>query len=217
MLDNAQLMRGEAVLPRHGAPPSWRLMASCRRSAGIQPGAGGLERVAARALELTDGAAVIGLGSGRAASAFIVALGAPVRAGRQVRGAPTSETTARLAREAGILLAGLEEVLPDVTVDGADEVDPRLDMIKGYGGALVRERIVAAASEQLRLQSLRRGLCDFILRDKDVIDLSIVCLRPQLKTIVSFDQFRGDTHVVALATHTSLEKIRHAKLSSHGT
>jgi ribose 5-phosphate isomerase A len=114
--------------------------------AGVQRGDGALDRLAARALELTAGAAVIGLGSGRAASAFIAALGAEVRAGRSVRGVPTSEVTARLARSLGIALVGLDEVSPEVTVDGADEVDPRLDMIKGYGGALVRERIVAAAS-----------------------------------------------------------------------
>jgi len=107
-----------------------------------------LDRVAARALELTAGAAVIGLGSGHAATAFIRALGAQVKAGRAVRGVPTSEATARLAQELGIPLARLDEVSPEVTVDGADEVDPRLDLIKGYGGALVRERIVAASSAQ---------------------------------------------------------------------
>src|SRR5262245_38008121 len=107
-----------------------------------------LDRVAARALELASGARVIGLGTGRAATAFIRALGAQVKAGRSVRGVPTSEATARLARELGIPLAGLDEVSPEVTVDGADEVDPALDMIKGYGGALVRERIVAEASQR---------------------------------------------------------------------
>src|SRR5262245_53379106 len=107
-----------------------------------------LDRAAARALELTSGAAVIGLGSGRAATSFIRALGAQVKEGRSVRGVPTSEATARLARELGIPLVGLDEASPEVTVDGADEVDPRLDMIKGYGGALVRERIVAESSGQ---------------------------------------------------------------------
>src|SRR5512144_2910161 len=107
-----------------------------------------LDRAAARALELTGDALVIGLGSGRAATAFIHALGAQVKAGRAVRGVATSEATARLARELGISLAGLDQVSPDVTVDGADEVDPRLDLIKGYGGALVRERIVAESSRR---------------------------------------------------------------------
>jgi ribose 5-phosphate isomerase A len=61
---------------------------------------------------------------------------------------PTSEATAALAREVGIPLVDLPDTPLDLTVDGADEVDPRLDMIKGFGGALVRERIVAAASRR---------------------------------------------------------------------
>lgn len=116
---------------------------------GVSSGQGGaLERLAARALDLVAGATVVGLGSGRAASAFVRALGAQARAGRAVRGVPTSEASARLAREMGIPLTGLDEAAVDVTVDGADEVDPELNLIKGYGGALVRERIVAAASRR---------------------------------------------------------------------
>ena len=88
---------------------------------------------------------VVGLGSGRAASAFVRALGARVRGGLRVRGVPTSEETARLARELGIDLVGLEADIA-LTIDGADEVDGKLNLIKGHGGALVRERIVAAAS-----------------------------------------------------------------------
>jgi len=95
-----------------------------------------------------DGA-LIGLGSGRAASAFVRALGARVGQGLRVRGVPTSEATARLAREVGVPLGALDDGILDLTVDGADEVDPHLDLIKGYGGALVRERIVAAASRRL--------------------------------------------------------------------
>ena len=109
---------------------------------------GRLERLAARALDLIADATVIGLGTGRAASMFVRALGAQVRAGRVVRGVPTSEASAKLAREMGIPLTGLEEPSIEITVDGADEVDPALNLIKGYGGALVRERIVAAASRR---------------------------------------------------------------------
>src|SRR5438132_5557576 len=90
---------------------------------------------------------VVGLGSGRAASAFVRALGARVRGGLRVRGVPTSEETARLARELGIDLVGLEADIA-LTIDGADEVDGKLNLIKGHGGALVRERIVAAASRR---------------------------------------------------------------------
>lgn len=107
-----------------------------------------LARLAVRALEFIQDGAVIGLGTGRAATAFLHALAARVKGGLSVRGVPTSEATARLARELGIPLVGLDQGLPDVTIDGADEVDPRLNLIKGYGGALVRERIVAAASRR---------------------------------------------------------------------
>ncbi len=105
-----------------------------------------LASLATRALEFVRDGAVVGLGTGRAATAFLRALADRVRQGLAIKGVPTSEETARLAREEGIPLAGLDEGPIDVTVDGADEVDPQLNLIKGYGGALVRERIVAAAS-----------------------------------------------------------------------
>ena len=104
-----------------------------------------------RALELVADQMLIGLGSGRAAQSFIRALGAQVRAGaKRVRGVSTSEESAVLAQSVGIPLLTLEEAgTLDVTVDGADEVDPNLDLIKGYGRALVREKIVAASSRRL--------------------------------------------------------------------
>src|SRR5262245_182134 len=103
----------------------------------------------ARVLSMVPADAVIGLGSGRAASAFIRALGERVRQGLKVRGVPTSQATAKLATEVGIPLVTLDQIEQlDLTVDGADEVDPQLNLIKGYGGALVREKIVAAASRR---------------------------------------------------------------------
>jgi ribose 5-phosphate isomerase A len=105
-----------------------------------------LYNLAARALELVRDGNIVGLGTGRAATVFIRALAARVKDGLSIRGVPTSEETARLAAELGIPLVGLDVGPIDVTVDGADEVDPQLNLIKGYGGALVRERIVAAAS-----------------------------------------------------------------------
>jgi ribose 5-phosphate isomerase A len=90
---------------------------------------------------------VVGLGTGQAATAFIHALGRAVKAGLRVTGVPTSEASASLARALGIPLSD-EPVALDVAVDGADEVDPRLDLIKGYGGARVREKIVAAAARR---------------------------------------------------------------------
>jgi len=104
-----------------------------------------------RALELVPNHCRIGLGSGHAAQLFIKALGEQARSGQlQVQGVPTSEETAELARQQGIPLLTLAEAgALDLTVDGADEVDPRLDLIKGYGRALVRETIVAASSRRL--------------------------------------------------------------------
>jgi ribose 5-phosphate isomerase A len=106
--------------------------------------------VATRAIEFVKDGDVVGLGTGRAATAFVHALGAAVKEGLRVRGVPTSQVTAGLATQLGISLARLDEVDQiDVTFDGADEVDPRLDLIKGYGGAMVREKIVAASSRRL--------------------------------------------------------------------
>ncbi|MDD5558116.1 ribose-5-phosphate isomerase RpiA [Candidatus Methylomirabilis sp.] len=102
------------------------------------------------ALEFIKDGDVVGLGTGRAATAFVRALGDAVKTGLRVTAVSTSQVTAALAAQLGIPLATLDEVSSiDVTFDGADEVDPRLDLIKGYGGALIREKIVAASSRRL--------------------------------------------------------------------
>ena len=106
-----------------------------------------LGALARRALGFVKDDTAVGLGAGRAATAFVRALAARVRDGLRVRGVPVSEATAELAEELGIPLVGLEAEI-DITVDGADEVDPDLNLIKGYGGALLRERVVAAASRR---------------------------------------------------------------------
>jgi ribose 5-phosphate isomerase A len=108
------------------------------------------EASARRALDFVEDGQTLGLGTGRAATAFVRALGERVKDGLQVRGVPTSEATAAVARELDIPLLTLEEAgRLDVTFDGADEVDPGLELIKGYGAALVREKVVAASSNRL--------------------------------------------------------------------
>jgi ribose 5-phosphate isomerase A len=103
-----------------------------------------------RALEIVKDGMVLGLGTGHAASAFVLALGVRVSQGLSVRGVPTSIATAQLAKSVGISLVDLAHVDHiDVTFDGADAVNPALDLIKGLGGALLREKIVAASSEFL--------------------------------------------------------------------
>lgn len=92
----------------------------------------------------------LGIGTGSTAEFFVQALGARVRDGLDVIGVPTSERTAKLASELGIRLTTLEETPHlDLTVDGADELDEKLSLIKGGGGALLREKIVAATSDQM--------------------------------------------------------------------
>lgn len=105
--------------------------------------------VAAYVLDLIKDGSRVGLGSGRASAAFIAKLGERVKAGLKITGVPTSNASEKQALELGIPLVPLTEDLElDLTVDGADEVAPNLDLVKGWGGALVRERIVAAASKR---------------------------------------------------------------------
>ncbi len=107
-----------------------------------------LEALGAKAAAMVPDRSVVGLGSGRAAEAFLRALAERVRSGLRTAGVPTSNATAALAERLGVPLVPLPDEPLALTVDGADEVDPRLDLIKGYGGALLRERIVAAASRR---------------------------------------------------------------------
>ena len=99
---------------------------------------------------VTDGM-IVGLGTGSTATFAIEALGKLVRAGLRIRGVPTSEETARQASSLGIPLTTLAEHLDvDITIDGADEVElGTLNLVKGHGGALLREKIVASASARL--------------------------------------------------------------------
>jgi ribose 5-phosphate isomerase A len=108
-----------------------------------------LDAIARRALEWVTNGAVVGLGTGHAATAFIHELAMRLRQGLRVRGIPTSQASADLAIQLGIPLTTFDQVPAiDVDVDGADEVDPRGNLIKGYGGALVREKIVACSSRR---------------------------------------------------------------------
>ena len=107
---------------------------------------------AEKALSYVQSGMVVGLGTGRTATLFIQVLVAALREGRlkDVRGVPTSEASDALGRRLGIPIVPLGPTTkPQVTVDGADEVDPKLDLIKGLGGALLREKIVAQNSEKM--------------------------------------------------------------------
>jgi ribose 5-phosphate isomerase A len=104
---------------------------------------------ARRALEEVQDGMLLGLGSGTTAAGFIDLLGARVREGLRVTAVATSNASEVQARSYGIpVLQSVDRDL-DLTVDGADEIDPRLNLVKGLGGALLREKVVAAASRRM--------------------------------------------------------------------
>ena len=108
-----------------------------------------LKKAAAeKALELVRDGMLLGLGSGSTVRYFTEGVGRMVAGGLRVRGVPTSRATAELAAELGIPV--VEDLIGqiDLAVDGADEVDPRLDLIKGRGGAHLREKLVASAAKR---------------------------------------------------------------------
>jgi ribose 5-phosphate isomerase A len=107
-------------------------------------------QAAAKALEQVRDGMKLGLGTGSTAKHFVDLLGERVRDGLKVICVPTSEATRAQAQGCGIALTTLDDVdRLDLTVDGADEIDPALNVIKGGGGALLREKIVAAASDRM--------------------------------------------------------------------
>lgn len=106
---------------------------------------------ARRAVDFVEGGMRVGLGSGSTAAWMVRCLGQRVREeGLKITGVPTSDRTAALARAEGITVVALEEARwLDLTIDGTDEFDPDLNLIKGGGGAHLREKIVATASDQM--------------------------------------------------------------------
>ena len=110
-----------------------------------------LKKVAGeRAVEFIKDGMTVGLGTGSTVHWTLMRLGSMVKKGFNVRAVPTSKPTEELALELGIRLVTLAEVQElDLTIDGADEISPSLDLIKGAGGALLREKLIAAASIRL--------------------------------------------------------------------
>ena len=109
-----------------------------------------LKRAAAlKAADYVKDGMVVGLGTGSTAKHLVMALGERVKAGMNLRGVPTSQETATLAEQYGITLIDADHQWDvDVALDGADQVDPSFNLIKGGGGALLKEKIVAASAKQ---------------------------------------------------------------------
>ena len=107
------------------------------------------ERAARAAVEYVKDGHVVGLGTGSTARYVVLALGERVKTGLMIKGVPTSRETAELARQQGIPLIDQNNAwIIDVAIDGADQVDHDFNLIKGGGGALLKEKIVAASAKQ---------------------------------------------------------------------
>ncbi len=166
---------------------------------------------ARRALELVRENTVIGLGTGSTARYFIDEVGARVRAGLRIQAVVTSEESRRQAMQCGIpLVDDLREPL-DLAVDGADEIDPQLNCLKGRGGALLREKIVAHASRRFVLIADESKLVERLGQNSVPIEVlpflwqvtsrSIESLggRPQLR-MAGVQPFTTDNHNLVLDT-----------------
>jgi ribose 5-phosphate isomerase A len=104
---------------------------------------------AIKAVEYVNDGMIVGLGTGSTAKHMVLALGEKVKAGMNLRGVATSHETAALARQSGIVLIDSDNRWTiDVAIDGADQVDPCFNLVKGGGGALLKEKIVAASAKQ---------------------------------------------------------------------
>ncbi len=107
-------------------------------------------KVGEEAAAIVESGMRLGIGTGSTAEAFVRALAKRAAAGLDIIGVPTSERTAALCTQLGVRLTTLDDAPHlDLTIDGADEIDPALNLIKGAGGALLREKIVAAASDSM--------------------------------------------------------------------
>lgn len=109
------------------------------------------QRAADAAVDMVQSGMVVGLGTGSTADLFITSLAAAIALGRlsNIRGIPTSNRSDERARQLKIPIITLGDALPDLTFDGADEISPNLDLIKGLGGALLREKMIAQNSKKL--------------------------------------------------------------------
>jgi ribose 5-phosphate isomerase A len=156
------------------------------------------QEAALRAVEFVEDGMTVGLGTGSTAYFVVEGLGARVKQGLKIVGIPTSERTATQARSLGIPLATFAEHPGiDLTIDGADEVERHsLNLIKGLGGALLREKIVAAASRRLVIVVDQEKLVDQ-LGDHTPVPVEVV-------------QFGRQASAAALARLGAKPVLRHA-------
>lgn len=152
------------------------------------------QAAAAKAVEYIEEGMVLGLGTGSCAAKMVDLLGKRVAAGLRVTGVPTSEATAAQARALNIPIVGLDEVsVIDLTIDGTDEVDPEGRLIKGGGGAHLREKIVASLSDRMiviaEAKKKVRQLGAFKL-PVEVVRFAAGALKPKLEALGSTPTLR---------------------------
>jgi ribose 5-phosphate isomerase A len=190
-------------------------LAAARPLAENAPMSSSLERVATVAMQEVRDGMRIGLGTGRAAEALIRALGAAVAGGLRARCVTTSVRSETLAASLGIELVTLDDVAElDVAFDGADEVSPTLDLVKGLGGALLRERVVAHAAERFVVlvgeEKLVPALCTRAPVPVEVVPfarapveraLERAGARPVLRTTATGEPYRTDNHNLVVDAH----------------
>lgn len=147
---------------------------------------------------------VVGLGTGTTAAHLLPALAEKVKAGLKIRGIRTSVHTQAMASQLGIPLTTLEECPQiDVTIDGADDVDPQLNLIKGGGGALLREKITASASRQLVIIADARKRQPFLGKfplPVEVIPFAQTLLRRRIEALGATVKLRLDAAGKAFVT-----------------
>lgn len=175
---------------------------------------------ARRALEYVKPGMRLGLGTGSTAAHFVDLLAEKVRGGLDVVGVPTSEATRKQAESLGIRLTTLDETPElDLTVDGADELDPALNLIKGGGGALLREKIVASASREMIVvadeSKAVRELGRFPL-PVEVVDFGLEATRRAVVAVAAAAGCRGDVKLRKKADgHVFVTDQGHVILDAH--
>lgn len=154
-------------------------------------------RVGVAAADYVRSGMAVGLGSGSTVFFFLEELGRRVKTGLDVVGVPTSERTAALARDFCIPLTTFDERQElDLAVDGADEVDPHLNLVKGHGGALLREKIIAMAARRLVIvvdsSKLSKALGTSMSLPVEVVPFAAALARKRLEGLGAKPQLRPD-------------------------
>lgn len=169
---------------------------------------------------LVEDGMVVGLGSGTTAELMVEELGRRHREGLRFVGVPTSKSTAHLAQSYGIPLTRLDELHElDLTIDGADEVDPDLNLIKGGGGQMVREKLVATAARRFVVIVDERKLVPRLgERAKipvEVVPFGWTTTRHRLALLGLDCQMRGGDHPYLTSNHNFILDCQGTDIASH--